>query len=211
MDQAQINLSKRWAMLLETLNVDSDGTGETYRVLIEAYSGPDRYYHNLNHLVSLLDTIDLLECECLRPSLVRLAGWFHDAIYDTRAADNEERSAVLAETTCASWDLSSEDTALVGRLIRATRTHQADDGDAAVLLDADLFILAAPEAAYDAYAAAIRQEYAWVPEDEFRRGRTHVLQGFLERERIFRLEWMHGWFEELAQGNLAREIEHLRG
>jgi predicted metal-dependent HD superfamily phosphohydrolase len=98
-------------------------------------------------------------------------------------------------------------------LIRATRTHHADtdDADASVLLDADLCILGADEAVYDAYARAIRQEYAWVPDDEFRQGRTRVLQGFLQREQLFRLERMRRQYEERAKQNLMREIASLTG
>jgi predicted metal-dependent HD superfamily phosphohydrolase len=153
--------------------------------------------------------IDFLRDETEHLPLVQFVGWFHDAIYDTDASDNEERSAVLAESTCTTWQLPAEDIALVGRMIRATRTHQPEESAGLVLLDADLSILGADESLYDAYASAIRREYAWVLEEEYRRGRTRILQGFLERERIFRLERMRQLFEAQARVNLAREIELL--
>ncbi len=202
-------LNRRWSSLIDALGVSSAGADETFHELIEAYSGPGRYYHNLDHLASILTTIELLEDESRHRPLVQLAGWFHDAIYDTHAPDNEEKSALLAEGVCNSWGLPPDKTALVGRLIRATRTHQTDEADGFVLLDADLSILGAATDEYDAYTLAIRQEYAWVPEVEFRSGRTRILQGFLERERIFRLERMRQQFEEQARRNLEREIELL--
>src|SRR5262249_2268146 len=147
-----------------------------------------------------------------RPAL-ELAAWFHDAVYDSRADDNEERSALLAESVCAGWGLPAETVHLVGRLIRATRTHQADvdDRDAAVLLDADLAILGAEREVYDAYAAAIRREYAWVAENDYKQGRSRILHEFLRRKRIYRLETMHENRDSRARENLTRELKMLTG
>jgi predicted metal-dependent HD superfamily phosphohydrolase len=205
-DDIHADLSRRWAEMIDALGVSGSQAAKTFADLIKAYSDPDRYYHNLEHLASILKVIDYLKAETGHLPLVQLAGWFHDAIYDPRASDNEERSAVLAESTCASWGLTVDDTALVGRLIRATRTHQTDETDGFVLLDADLSILGAEEGAYDRYMVQISLEYGWVSKDEYRRGRTRVLRGFLERERIFRLERMRRQFEAQARSNLAREI-----
>jgi len=92
-------------------------------------------------------------------------------------------------------------------LILKTKTHDAgDDPDAEVFLDADLAILGANEAAYRIYAEQIRQEYAWVPESEYRTGRRQILTKFLTRPRLFHL-LTH--LEEPARRNLAAEIAQL--
>ena len=52
---------------------------------------------------------------------------------------------------------------------------------------------------------------ALASEDDFRRGRTGVLQGFSQRDRLFRLERMRRQFEERARHNLTREIARLTG
>ena len=203
----------RWVCLTAALGLAPGATAETYRALIKAYGSAGRYYHNLEHLECVLGFIEQLQDEACHPNLVNLAGWFHDAIHDTHAGDNEERSAILAQTTCANWRISENEADRVAELIRATRTHQAaeDDHDASVLLDADLSILGATEVAYDAYASAIRQEYSWVSDADFRAGRARVLRSFLERERLFRLERMRRQYEEQARYNLAREIERISG
>src|SRR5436305_8316976 len=147
----RIILSSRWADMIDALGVSATRAAETFDELIKAYSDPDRYYHNLEHLASILTMMETLEDEARHLPLVQLAGWFHDAIYDPRAGDNEERSAVLAESTCASWKLSPDAAALLGRLIRATQTHQIGEVDGFVLLDADLSILGTETPDYDAY------------------------------------------------------------
>jgi predicted metal-dependent HD superfamily phosphohydrolase len=204
-------LESRWSRLLAALGLREPEHADIFEALVKAYEGPGRYYHTLTHLEAVLATIELLEGEARRPDLVQIAAWFHDMVYDTHATDNEERSARLAEAACVLWGLPAEDVAAVGRLIRATRTHEAagDDRDAHVLLDADLAILGSDEAVYDAYAAAIRREYAWVPEAEYRQGRARVLEGFLRREHLFRLGEMRNRHETQARRNLAREIAAL--
>src|SRR5205085_10206723 len=94
-------LQPRWLRLTAALGLAPECSAETYRELIKAYGGPGRYYHNLDHLEGVLVAIERLRDESHHPNLVQLAGWFHDAIYDTRALDNEERSALLAEVACA--------------------------------------------------------------------------------------------------------------
>jgi predicted metal-dependent HD superfamily phosphohydrolase len=126
-------------------------------------------------------------------------------IYDSRASDNEERSADYAERLCEKFSISVD--RLVASLILKTKTHDAgDDRDAQVLLDADLAILGASEPVYRAYAEKIHQEYAWVPEPDYRQGRRSVLQRFLSRSKIFHCLTQ---LEAPARRNLAGEIARL--
>jgi len=139
-----------------------------------------------------------------------LAVWYHDAVYDTRAADNEERSADLGRTTLAKLSVEPDVVQETARLILLTKTHRTTGDDTAgqLMLDADLSVLGAEPKDYDRYAAAIRREYAWLPEAEYRTGRCRVLEGFLARPRIYyRLEHAEG----AARRNLRREIESLGG
>jgi predicted metal-dependent HD superfamily phosphohydrolase len=202
-----------WLHLLAGFGVPEAEARRGFQELALAYSEPGRFYHNLDHIRAVLDTINSLSDLTPHPETVRLAAWFHDAVHDSRSGDNEERSAALAEARCAAWGIAGPTVQTVVRLILATKTHQADpeDTDAQVLLDADLAILGSAEETYARYAAAIRREYLWVPEEEYRRGRVRVLRTFLQRERIFRLDRMHGQLDVLARRNLSREIEDLGG
>jgi len=64
--------------------------------LISAYTAPDRHYHDLRHVEALLGLSDACASAITDRDAVEAAIWFHDAIYDTRRSDNEERSAALA-------------------------------------------------------------------------------------------------------------------
>ena len=75
-----------------------------------------------------------------------------------------------------------------------------------MLIDSDLAILGASESAYQAYANQIRQEYAWVPETDYRMGRRKVLERFLARPRIFHYL---ADLEASARRNIAAEISRL--
>ena len=129
-------------------------------------------------------------------------------------ADNEERSAALAHTLLGPLGIAEGLLAEASRLILLTKTHNCsnDDRDGQMLLDADLAILGADGNDYDTYARAIRREYAWVPNEEYRKGRLRVLETFLSRERIYRTDELHRAAEEIqGRRNLRREIDALRG
>ena len=95
-------------------------------------------------------------------------------------------------------------------MIRSTAhtSNPTVEADTAVLLDADLAILSAEERHYARYAADIRREYAWVDDARYQSGRTKVLQGFLNRSRIYRTDRMHAVAEEPARRNLQAELRH---
>jgi predicted metal-dependent HD superfamily phosphohydrolase len=196
---------ERWHDLLRTWSVAPILADQRFDEICRAYAGPGRFYHTLDHVLAVLGTVDSLASCAKNLNAVKLAAWLHDVIYDSKASDNEERSAEYAERLCD--DLAIPEGQRVAALIRKTKTHDAgDDVDAQVLLDADLAILGANESDYQAYADYIRREYAWVPEPEYRKGRRQVLERFLTRPRIFHL-LIH--LEEPARRNLAAEIARL--
>jgi predicted metal-dependent HD superfamily phosphohydrolase len=134
-------------------------------------------------------------------------------VYDPHAHDNEERSADHARAVLRPLGVPDPVVDEAARLIRLTQGHYTGPDDTAghVLLDADLAVLGADGPAYDAYARAIRREYAWVPEGAYREGRRRVLEGFLRRPRLYATEAMFASREGPARANLRREIASLGG
>jgi predicted metal-dependent HD superfamily phosphohydrolase len=199
------SLRRQWHDLLAAWAVTPSLADEVFEDIRQRYAGPGRFYHTLDHIGAVLKTVERLGSFALNLNAVKLATWLHDVIYDSEASDNEECSADYAERLCER--LAIPEGRVVTSLIRKTKTHDAgDDPDAQLLLDADLAILGASEPAYRAYADQIRQEYAWVPEPDYRIGRRQVLERFLARPRIFHLL---SHLEESARRNIADEITLL--
>ena len=180
------------------------------------YRAEDRHYHNLTHIEAMLALAGDYRALLDDPEAVEAAIWFHDAIYDSKAKDNEARSAALAETKL----VGRTDPGRLGRIsvmILATATHQLprfDDAaathDASLFLDMDLSILGAAPDAFDAYERAVRREYGWVEEPMWRAGRGAVLKDFLARPHIFHTEEFRQRFEPQARLNMARSLETLQ-
>lgn len=181
--------------------------------LLSRYAGPERHYHGLDHLETVLDAVAMLSAEATQPRLVLLAAWYHDAVYDVRRDDNEERSAELAERTLAGPDAAGPDIAEVARLVRLTATHDPARGDAngAVLCDADLSVLGTDSAAYATYASAVRVEYRHVGDEAFAAGRAAVLERLLSARPLYRTPIGHTRWETAARRNLSHELARLRG
>ncbi len=211
-DDIREPLWKEWQYLLLPFAVPESAIVAAFTDLVNRYGEAGRYYHNLRHLAEVLAVVDGLAAETGDAAAMRLAAWFHDAIYDSRAKDNEERSAALAESVLTGFGLAQPLVANVQRLVLLTKTHTAEAGDrdGHVLLDADLAILGAQEERYDEYARDIRREYAWVDETAYRDGRGRVLEGFLRRPRLYFTDVLFRSHERPARHNLQRELTVLR-
>jgi predicted metal-dependent HD superfamily phosphohydrolase len=206
------SMQKGWARALERYRVAPADTYPALDVLVAAYSAPERYYHNLEHLAEMFRVIDRLSGIVEDPSALHLAVWFHDAVYDSRAKDNEHRSGELAVDLLGPLGVPASSIERIVQLIWAT-THTGDPPalrDAQVLLDADLAILGASEERYARYARDIRKEYAWVPEPDYRAGRAGVLRRFLAAPRIYHTQLMFEEGDERARTNLRAELASLQ-
>ena len=70
-------------------------------------------------------------------------------------------------------------------------------------------IFGSTESEYRDYAHAIRQEYSWVSDAEYRFRRKQVLQNFLQRKKIYLTQYLFVKLEEKARQNLHAEIANL--
>jgi predicted metal-dependent HD superfamily phosphohydrolase len=204
-------LESCWTELLTPLGCSVEECRDVFAQIVERYSSPERYYHNLDHIAAVLETTaELCPPEANRTALL-LAAWFHDFVYEPRSPRNETMSAVHACQVLKPLRVTQPLLAEMERLILLTQTHQTtpDDRVGQALIDADLAILGAPQPAYDRYADAIRREYAWVPDEPYRAGRRQVLESFLKRPRIYFTDEMFTRAETRARGNLRREIASL--
>lgn len=177
--------------------------------LLARYDEPHRRYHTRQHLDECLARLAAVRARAERADEVELALLYHDAVHDPQAADNEARSADLAEEAMRAHGVPADAIARVRALILVTRhVEPTATPDEALLVDVDLGILAAAPARFDEYERQVREEYAWVPDPLFRRKRRAVLESFLARPRIY----VSGAFdrdERPARENLARSLARL--
>ena len=180
--------------------------------LVERWSEPHRHYHTVDHLSFMLSIVDKFSREADDPDVVRLAAWFHDCIYEPERTDNEIKSAELAATVLGKLRVDTDRVAEVVRLVWLTTLHNVEEGDrdGALLCDADLAILATTPERYADYAAAVRAEYAHVPDDLFRAGRIAVLGKLWELPQLYHLPPLREAWEAAARANIEAEISSLR-
>ncbi|MGH7753799.1 MAG: HD domain-containing protein [Gemmatimonadales bacterium] len=179
--------------------------------LLTRWGEAHRHYHTVAHLSAVLRIIDDYSDRAADAGAVKLAAWFHDAIYDPQRVDNEEASALLAEATLPDLGVDAARLAEVARLIRLTASHDPLPGDrnGGLLTDADLAILAAEPQVYRAYTLAIRREYAHIPDDAFEAGRAAVLHNLLALPRMFHTPVLRDRWEEAARHNISWELSAL--
>ena len=187
--------------------------GDGHRVmndLLDRYSEPHRRYHTLQHLAECIATLETHTHLVLHPGELELALWFHDAIYDPHASDNEARSATLAEVAVMEGTGSKVAATRTRDLILATRhSNQPTDDDQRVLMDIDLWILGAPSDRFDEYERQVREEYGWVPQETYCTKRSAILQGFFDRPSIYGTTCFQAELESRARANLQRSIKRL--
>jgi predicted metal-dependent HD superfamily phosphohydrolase len=206
------SLKLRWENLLLKFGIEQQTARLLYADWSNLYSRPDRHYHTLDHIQHFLAEVDALSARAKNLEAIEFAALLHDVIYDAKAKDNEEKSAEYAESILNNLDIPREVIDKVTRLILKTKTHQItedDDIDTKIMLDADLAILGAEDDAYRRYAQAIRLEYAWVSDQDYRYGRTQFLQSLLKRQKIYQLEEMFEKLETKARQNIQQEIDAI--
>ncbi|UUM26783.1 metal-dependent hydrolase [Acinetobacter colistiniresistens] len=175
---------------------------KVFNKLIAAYSEKQRAYHTLQHLYECLVLVDSIRADLNDAHAVVLALWFHDAVYDPQAKDNELKSAELFEQYLAQ-DLPNDIVEKIKRWIVATQKHAStDELDLQFLLDIDLAILAASPDRFAEYEQQIQQENAWVDPDVYSIKRKEVLAHFYQTEPLYQTEYFQQSFEQRAKGNL---------
>ncbi|MEX7471936.1 HD domain-containing protein [Mycobacterium adipatum] len=203
------DLLHEWRALLTRHSVSPD-IAAVGAALLARWSEPHRRYHDVAHLLGVLDAVDDLAGFADDPDAVRLAAWYHDAVY-AGAPDDEENSAVLAEADLSALGLPAELVDEVARLVRLTVEHDPgpSDRNGQVLSDADLAVLALEPAEYRRNSARVRAEYGHVPDADFRAGRARVIAALLAAPSLYRTPDARRLWEDAARRNLTSELRTL--
>ena len=197
----KVPLQTRWEAIMP-------GHDALFLDLLDRWSEPHRHYHGCTHLLSVLESLDLLTEPTDPPRAVLLAAWFHDAVYAGIPGQDEEESARLAEDRLRQAGLPSAEAAEVARLVLLTSDHHPGPGDGAgaLLCDADLSILGGEPDEYARYLAAVRQDYAHVGDADFAAGRAAVVRRLLELDPLFHTPRAKELWLDAARRNLEGEL-----
>ena len=191
------------------------------RELVRRLAASGLRYHDVRHLVACLSALDALgagrggagplgRIDGAAVRAVRLAAWFHDAVYDGVPGRDEEASARLAEDALYGL-IPAREAAEVARLVRMTADHRPADDAAALLSDADLSVLGQIPGRYHVYARDVRLDYAHLDDDTWRRGRLAVVESLLGADPLFHTAAGRRLWSETARANLAAERKRLVG
>lgn len=188
-------------------------SGPVFERLAAAYDEPHRAYHGARHIEACLSLLDDPAVAALadRRAEVEAALWFHDAVYDTHASDNEEQSARMVETALSDAGVGPEVVARIAVYVRATKDHVTSTRDGVLVVDVDLSILGESEEIFARFEDEIRREYGWVEASLYVKGRSAVLQRFVERPSIHRNELFRERYEAKARANIAASLRALAG
>lgn len=205
-------LRHRWDSLCERVGAfkKAEESDLTFEMLATMYTHPPRAYHNLDHIVQLLAVFDSVALLAEDRDALEFAIWLHDCVFFPERPDNESRSADAAAMIAGLLGCGPGFTQRVRELIAATQ-HSVPParGDTSLIADIDLSILAATPADYDAYRAAIRREFEFADDEQFRLGRAAFLQRMLDRDHIFSTQWFRREMEPRARDNMHRELDAL--
>jgi predicted metal-dependent HD superfamily phosphohydrolase len=176
--------------------------------IVQRYNESHRRYHNLAHAQAVVARVTMLGEHADQGAVrdLRIAAWIHDVIYNPGAPNNELLSAEFAQTELT---ISKHRINRVAALVVMTADHEPADEMAAILMDADLWTLGGPQNEYFAYGALIREEYAHVPDEAWRRGRARFIETFVRRDHIFHTTIGRNEREPQARRNLALELTTL--
>jgi pantetheine-phosphate adenylyltransferase len=203
-----VGKARRYWISLMSLLGNPEKSDVVFGELVTRYSESHRIYHNLEHIVTMLDELEQLDDV---ESAIALAIWFHDSFYDTKVNGNEESSAQFAKEKIQSMGLPSCLGDHVSNLIIATKhTTIPTDLSAKILVDLDLMILGKKGRVFDEYEAGIRKEYSWVARSDYCNNRRLILQSFLNRPSIYLTKFFRDRYEYVARKNLTRSIKKLQ-
>jgi predicted metal-dependent HD superfamily phosphohydrolase len=217
---AERNRAKRAALLTrwDGLWADPSLARKAGEDLVDRWREPHRAYHTTLHLAAALDALEVVAAEARVSERAlwraRLALWFHDAVHDGVARQDEERSAELVAELLgplAGPGVSAEDLSEVARLVMVTAEHDpaSDDVVGGLVSDADLAVLGGSPAVYTRYTRQVRAEYCDVPDPLFRAGRAQVLRALLDGGPLFRTAPAAARWQATAEANLRDELAVL--
>jgi predicted metal-dependent HD superfamily phosphohydrolase len=178
--------------------------------ILKNYSEPNRHYHNLAHLNSILTELKIHQDKFSNWDAIVFAIVYHDFVYDASKSNNEEQSAAIALQRLKQIVAPEHLTTFCEHLILATKNHESSDMETNLFTDADLSILGSDSETYTLYSKQIRREYSVFPDLVYNPERKKVLTHFLNMTNIYKTKEFSDKYELRARANLHAELNALQ-
>lgn len=190
-------------------SVDGFGSSELGVDLLERYSESGRRYHTIDHIDHCLGQFDEVRSDCRQPDAVELAIWFHDAIYNFPAYQNEKLSAAFFMERSEHLLNTGFRDDVFDLVIATEHTSAPEDHDQRILVDVDLSSFGLPWDRFASDGKNIRQELIYLSDADFYAGQIGFMEALLARDRIYNTAHFHDKYETIARANVARYLESL--
>lgn len=223
-----MDLKQRWEKLWQDSELDPLLMEVTWEQLVYSYNevpypieASKRSYHNLDHISHGFKELDDYIVSVNYDGLddVRWAWFFHDCEYSTIGcckSENEHHSGIICFDRLVSAGMESERAAKIFDLIQVTK-HDLKSGwnnentyCSALISDIDLSSLGLLWPEFLKRQESIRPEFAQHTDEYFYQGSVKVFSKFLDRDRIFLLDYFHQKYEEQARNNISNWFQKLK-
>ncbi len=199
-------IKDEWLYTCQSIGGSENTAIKWFDHLFKEYNRDGRYYHDLSHIMQMLDIAHQHAFEDWNS--IFFAIWFHDSIQNS-GKDNELKSAELSRYTLQELGADTIFCEKVYQLIMATQGHQSPrDKDTALFIDCDLSILGSTPEIYQRYSIGCRKEYN-IPDFMYSIGRRKFLKNLLKRPYIFQTNTFQKLFEKQARTNIKNELQNL--
>jgi len=204
------DLLNRWENLIYRFTNAEDAL-KYGQIVIDRYNEPHRFYHNIKHLIHVLEQFDFavehIGVSQNTAAIIEMAIWYHDAVYNPDKNDNEFQSAELFAEHAQAMDINVNIINDVKRIILVTENHHlASSLDEEIMSDCDLSPLGFTKEGFDKSDKDIRKEYPNTPAIE----RKKALEKFLKHNGIFKTTIFKKAYESQALENIKEKIESFK-
>lgn len=198
---------------------------EVWSILKFNYTQSHRYYHNFDHIRTLLKMFDKNKNHFNDPIAVELAIWFHDIVYNPVSKFNEDASAEIAHSLIMKLN-KPELAETVRQLVMFTKwtsewfyastveeiTKHLDkaNNDFLLLRDMDWSGLASDSKIYEMNCKNLRAEVSFLNDFEYAKKRLAFLNIITVLPRPLYCTEVFYKFESKATENISKEVEHLK-
>ena len=181
-----------------------------FAALQRHYLEPHRRYHTAEHLNQCLVQLDAARQHMDHPDAVELAVWYHDAIYDVTAGDNELQSARLFARHAAGI-LPASLVETVHELIMVTAHCRVEPStsDQDFMVDIDLSSFGLPWLEFLRDSVAVREESPHLSDEVFYAKQRKFLTTLLSREHFYFTAFFRERHEQRARDNVSRYLASL--